>query len=48
MDRKKILVIDDEKNLCFLLKSNLENIGDYMVDVAYSGEEGLILLEEFV
>ena len=41
MDRKKILVIDDEKNLCFLLKSNLENIGDYMVDVAYSGEEGL-------
>jgi two-component system, OmpR family, alkaline phosphatase synthesis response regulator PhoP len=39
--KKKILIIDDEENLCFLLKSNLENMGEYIVDVAYSGEEGL-------
>jgi len=41
MSKKKILVIDDEKNLCFLLKSNLENTGEYDVTTAYSGEEGL-------
>ncbi|MDD5408843.1 MAG: response regulator [Candidatus Omnitrophica bacterium] len=41
MDKKKILVIDDEKNLCILLKSNLENTGEYAVTTAYSGEEGL-------
>ncbi|MBU0547197.1 MAG: response regulator [Candidatus Omnitrophica bacterium] len=46
MPKKKILVIDDEKNLCFLLKSNLENIGEYVVDVAYSGEEGLTKAKE--
>ena len=41
MSKKKILVIDDEKNLCILLKSNLENTGEYEVTTAYSGEEGL-------
>jgi len=41
MPKKKILVIDDEKNLCILLKSNLENTGEYEVTTAYSGEEGL-------
>ena len=41
MPKKKILIIDDEKNLCILLKSNLENTGEYVVTTAYSGEEGL-------
>ena len=41
MPKKKILVIDDEKNLCILLKSNLENTGEYEVTTAYSGEEGI-------
>jgi len=41
MDKKKILIIDDEKNLCFLLKMNLENTGEYVVTTAYSGEEGI-------
>lgn len=41
MPKKKILVIDDEKNLCILLKSNLESTCEYEVDTAYSGEEGL-------
>lgn len=41
MQKKKILVIDDEKNLCILLKSNLESTGEYEVAIANSGEEGL-------
>ncbi|MFA6357943.1 MAG: response regulator [Candidatus Omnitrophota bacterium] len=41
MVKKKILIIDDEKNLCILLKSNLENTGEYEVTTAFSGEEGL-------
>jgi len=46
MDKKKILIIDDEKNLCMLLKLNLENIGEYVVTTAYSGEEGLMKAKE--
>ncbi len=46
MPKKKILVIDDEKNLCTLLKSNLENTGEYEVATANSGEEGLRKAEE--
>ncbi|MDD5691458.1 MAG: response regulator [Candidatus Omnitrophica bacterium] len=41
MAKKRILIIDDEKNLCILLKSNLESTGEYDVYTAYSGEEGL-------
>lgn len=46
MDKKKILVIDDERNLCILLKSNLENTGEYEVSTANSGEEGLRMAKE--
>lgn len=42
MAKKKILVIDDEKNLCTLIKSNLEHSGEYEVTTACSGQEGLI------
>lgn len=41
MDKKKILIIDDEKNICELMKINLESIGGFEVAVAYSGEEGI-------
>ncbi len=37
---ERILVVDDEKDICDILKFNLENEG-YRVDVAYSGEEAL-------
>lgn len=37
---KKILVVDDEKTLCDVLKLNLELEG-YGVDIAYSAEEAL-------
>lgn len=37
---QKILVVDDEKDLCEILQFNLESEG-YTVEVAYSGEEAL-------
>lgn len=37
----KILVVDDEKDLCEILQFNLESEG-YTVEVAYSGEEALV------
>ncbi|MFH1771558.1 MAG: response regulator [Candidatus Omnitrophota bacterium] len=41
MDKHKILIIDDEINICKLLKLNLESTGQYSVDTVTSGEEGL-------
>ncbi|OUL22400.1 response regulator [Nostoc sp. 106C] len=42
---KRILVIDDEKNLCTVIKACLENIGRWQVLVAQSGSEGLALAQ---
>ncbi|HET6556013.1 MAG TPA: response regulator transcription factor [Prolixibacteraceae bacterium] len=39
-NEQKILVVDDEKDLCEILQFNLESEG-YAVEVAYSGEEAL-------
>jgi DNA-binding response OmpR family regulator len=39
---RKILVVDDEEDLCEILKFNLEREG-YVVDVAFSAEEALEL-----
>ncbi len=47
MRKNRILVIDDEKDLCFFLKANLEARGNYIVKVASSGEDGLYLAERF-
>jgi len=40
MDRKKILIVDDEETLCEVLKLNLQNEG-YDVDIATSAEQAL-------
>ncbi|VBB46761.1 Response regulator ArlR [uncultured Paludibacter sp.] len=40
MNNYKILVVDDEEDLCEILQFNLETEG-YTVDVAYSAEEAL-------
>lgn len=37
---QKILIVDDEKDLCEILQFNLESEG-YDIDIAYSGEEAL-------
>lgn len=42
MDMAHILVVDDETDICEILKFNLENCG-YVVDTANSGEEALAL-----
>jgi DNA-binding response OmpR family regulator len=39
-EKNKILVVDDEKDLCEILQFNLSSEG-YEIDVAYSGEEAL-------
>lgn len=38
---KKILLIDDEKDFCAVVKKRLELISDYRVIPAYSAKEGL-------
>ncbi|MCR4602904.1 MAG: response regulator transcription factor [Prevotella sp.] len=40
MEKKKILVVDDEETLCEVLKLNLQNEG-YDVDIATSAEQAL-------
>lgn len=40
MEKKRILVVDDEENLCEILKFNLEQ-ADYEVDTALSAEDAL-------
>ena len=43
----RVLLVEDDKNLCFILKSSLEQmIGGYEVTAALNGKEGLELLEQ--
>jgi DNA-binding response OmpR family regulator len=42
---KKILIIDDAVDFAYLVKRNLHLIGDYEIDVAGTGEEGICLAE---
>ena len=39
---KKILVVDDEQDLCEIMKYNLEN-ENFIIDTANSAEEALTL-----
>jgi DNA-binding NtrC family response regulator len=41
MKKHKILVIEDEVDLCKIVKLNLERTGEFEVVMAYSGEDGL-------
>lgn len=38
---KKILIIDDEKEFCMIVKQNLEMKGGYRVEVATDGNSGI-------
>jgi len=45
--RKRILVVDDEVKLAFLLKQSLLNLGsEYEIETANSGAEALKIIEE--
>ena len=43
---KKILIIDDEKDLCLLIKKNLEALGDFNVEMATNGKKGIQLAKK--
>ena len=46
MDKKKILIIDDEENFCSLLKKNLEKTNEFEVYAATNGDDGVKLAKE--
>lgn len=46
MDKRKILVIDDEENFCNLVKKNIEKTDEFEVQVATNGEDGIKLAKE--
>lgn len=46
MAKKKILIVDDEKRFCELVKMNLELDGGYEVDIAVTGREGIRLAQK--
>lgn len=41
MDKKKILIIDDEEGFCGLVKKNIEKTGEFEVYTATNGEDGI-------
>jgi len=43
MKKRKILIIDDEEDLTFFVKANLELVGDYEVITATNGKEGVAI-----
>jgi len=45
-ERKKILLIDDEKDFCFFVRQNLEHTGEFEVITVNRGEEGINLARE--
>jgi two-component system alkaline phosphatase synthesis response regulator PhoP len=38
---KKILVIDDEVEICALIRESLEQLGEFSIIAAYNGKDGL-------
>lgn len=46
MEKKKILIIDDEENFGKLVKKNIEQTGEFEVYTATNGEDGINLLRE--
>ena len=47
MNRKKILIIDDEENFTKLIKLNLEQTGKYEVKTENRGSLGFAMAQEF-
>ena len=47
MDKKRLLIIDDEINFTKILKCNLEGIGKYEVRVENQGLRGIAAAKEF-
>ena len=45
-EKKKILLIDDEKNFCFFVKKNLEATGEFVVLYATDPRKGIKIARE--
>ena len=41
----QVLMIDDEKKICGIVKKGLELVGDFKVEIAHSGRDGLLLVK---
>ncbi len=46
MDKKRILIIDDEENFCKLVKKNVEQTGEFEVYIATNGDDGIRFVRE--
>jgi CheY-like chemotaxis protein len=46
MDKKRVLIIDDEENFCKLVKKNIEQTGEFEVEIATNGDDGIKLAGE--
>ncbi|MFC1590712.1 PleD family two-component system response regulator [Candidatus Omnitrophota bacterium] len=46
MSVKRILIIDNEEEICKVVKAGLEKMGDYRVDMALNGKKGIELARE--
>lgn len=44
--KKRILLIDDEKDFCFFVKKNLELVGEYEVFTAHNSKDGIELAQK--
>ena len=44
MNKKNVLIIDDEEDFCKLVKKNLEKTGEFQVYIAINGEDGIKLV----
>ncbi len=47
-NKKKILLIDDEKDFCFLVKQNLEDTGEYSVEAVSDPDKGIKLAHKII
>ncbi|MFC1514410.1 response regulator [Candidatus Omnitrophota bacterium] len=48
MEKRKVLIVDDEKVFCQMVKLNLEETGQYQVRAETSGIEAFAAVKEFV
>lgn len=46
LENKKILIAEDQVDMCMFIKTILESSFDCEVDVAFDGEEALLLLKQ--
>ncbi len=46
MNKKRVLIIDDEEFFCKLVKKNIEQTGEFEVHIATNGDDGIRLIKE--